>query len=160
MFENVTEIEFAYLAGFIDGEGCFFIGLFNTKSAATGRMNPNYHTLITITNTDKGVIKWIINKFGGTKDNQSRPTRKSKIIRTIYKVCFTGNRLTNLTKRLLPYLIYKRPHAEVMLKMRSTFAEKRGKVFVSEEKKDFRYSCMRELRTLNTRFHGHPLKNL
>jgi len=147
-----------YLAGFIDGEGCFFIGLFKTKSACTGNFNYNYHTILKISNNNYEVLEWIQERFGGSIDKRTKKQklRKNEVI--TYSLEFTGNLLTDLTKELLPHLKIKKRHAEIMIKMRETFPRNRGKAFVSEETKALRYSFMLDLRTLNTRFHGHHLK--
>jgi hypothetical protein len=150
--------DLCYLAGFIDGEGCFFIGLFKTKSKCTGKINFNYHTLLKISNNNYEVLEWIKERFGGSIDKRNRKQRLRQNEVATYSLEFSGNSLTDLTKELLPHLKIKKRHAEVMIKMRETFPRKIGKVFVSEETKLYRYNLMMELRTLNTRFHGHHLK--
>lgn len=155
---NFTHDDLCYLAGFVDGEGCFFIGLFKTKSAATGNINENYHTLLKISNNNYEVLEWIKERFGGSIDkrNKKQKLRDKEFI--TYSLEFSGNSLTDITKLLLPHLKIKKRHAEVMIRMRETFPRNRGKVFVSDETKLYRYSLMIELRSLNTRFHGHHLK--
>lgn len=155
---NFTHDDLCYLAGFVDREGCFFIGLFNTKSAATGNINQNYHTLLKISNNNYEVLQWIQQRFGGSIDkrNKKQKLRENEFI--TYSLEYSGNALTTLSKLLLPHLKVKKRHAEVMIKMRETFPTKRGKAFVSEETKLYRYTLMQELRSLNTRFHGHHLK--
>lgn len=157
-----NETDIAYLAGFIDGEGCFFIGIFDTKSAA-GNVTPNYHTYIKISNTNKEVMQWIAEKFSGTNYQQFKSTdRARKFEKEIHNIQFTGQTLNIILPKILPYLIVKKPHCEIMIKMRSTFVEHRrlSKKSVSREVHDFRYQCFLELRKLNSRFHNHPLKTM
>ena len=146
------------MAGIVDGEGCFFIGLFKTKSAATGNINENYHTLLKISNNNYEVLEWIKGRFGGSIDKRSKKQKLRENEIMTYSLEFSGNSLSDITELLLPHLKVKKRHAEVMIEMRKTFPRKRGKVFVSEETKSFRYSLMCNLRKLNTRFHGHLLK--
>lgn len=159
MFENITETDFAYLAGFIDGEGCFFIGLFQMKSRPDAPSYPNYQTYIKICNTDKYVMDWIAETFHGTNYNQWKSTdRKREFEREIFNIQFTGQTLTQIIPRIFPYLKVKKPHAEIMMKMRETFPTKRGKTFVSEETWKIREELHHALRKINSRFHDHILK--
>jgi len=152
--------DLAYLAGFIDGEGCFFIGLFKTKSAA-GNITPNYHTYIKICNTEGSVMRWIRDTFGGTNYNQWKSTDRKKLNdKEIHNVQITGQNLTDLLPLIYPYLIVKKAHCEIMMKMRKTFPEGKrlSKYENNDEIHNLRYSYMLELRKLNSRFHDHPLK--
>lgn len=154
------QTDLAYLAGFIDGEGCFFIGMFQTKSAA-GNKHPNYHTYIKICNTDSTVMKWIQETFGSTNNNQWKSTdRKKEFDKEIFNAQITGQTLTKLLPLILPYLKVKKAHCEIMIKMRATFPEGRrlSKYDNHEEIHNLRYGYMVELRKLNSRFHNHPLK--
>lgn len=155
----MTETELAYLAGIIDGEGCFFIGLFRTD-ATNGLLN--YHTYIKITNTDKGLIDWIHKKAKATNIQQTRRTRKSLKERDIHHSQIGGQTLDALLPKIYPYLIVKRKQCEIMLKMRSTFVYKRRlqKKEISQEIHDIRYHCYLEMRSLNSRFRDHPVKSL
>ncbi len=154
------DTDLAYLSGFIDGEGCFFIGMFQTKSAA-GNKHPNYHTYIKICNTDSNVMKWIADTFKSTNNNQWKSTdRKREFEKEIHNAQFTGQTLDNLLPLILPYLKVKKAHCEVMIKMRKTFSggKRLPKHLAFEEVHNLRYQCMLELRQLNSRFHQHPLK--
>lgn len=157
-----SETQLAYLAGFIDGEGCFFIGIFDTKSAA-GNIARNYHTYIKICNTDQNVMEWIANTFHATNYQQYKNTdRARKFEKTIHNIQFTGENLNLIMPKIYPYLIVKKKQCEIMMKMRSTFSKERrlSKQSKSKEIHDFRYQCFVELRQLNSRFHEHPLKTI
>lgn len=155
----MTETEIAYLAGIIDGEGCFFIGLFRTK--ATHDLL-NYHTYIKISNTDQNLMKWIKEKANSTNNTQHRCTRISLKERDIYNAQIGGQTLDELLPKIYPYLIVKRKQCEVMMRMRSTFVYKRRlqKKEISHETHDIRYQCYLEMRSLNSRFRDHPVKSL
>jgi hypothetical protein len=160
-----TETELAYLAGFIDGEGCFFIGIFDTKSAS-GNIARNYHTYIKICNTNKEVMQYIAYKFSGTNYCQWKSTdRARKFDKEIHNIQFTGKNLNLILPKILPYLIVKKPHCEIMIKMRSTFMantrlSKRSTLENAQEIHNFRYDCFLQLRKLNSRFHNHILKTI
>ena len=109
----MTDTELAYLAGIIDGEGCFFIGLFRTK--ATKNLL-NYQTYIKISNNEKSLIDWVHEKAGATNIQQDRPTRKSLVNRTCFSSQITGATLDALLPRILPYLVIKRRQCEIMMR--------------------------------------------
>ncbi|HEX4374883.1 MAG TPA: LAGLIDADG family homing endonuclease [Puia sp.] len=155
----MTDTELAYLAGIIDGEGCFFIGLFRTK--ATKNLL-NYHTYIKISNTDKDLMDWIKENAHATNNQQERKTRVSKKERTIYNSQISGETLDDLIPKIYPFLIVKKRHCEIMIRMRSTFTKHRRlqKKEISQEIHDIRYQCYLELRSINSRFRDHPVKTL
>lgn len=154
------DTDLAYLSGFIDGEGCFFIGMFQTKSAA-GNKHPNYHTYIKICNTDANVMRWISETFKSTNNQQWKSTdRKREFEKEIHNAQITGQTLTHLLPLIHPYLKVKQAHCEIMMRMRTTFenGKRISKYNNNEEIHNLRYQCMVELRKLNSRFHNHPLK--
>ena len=155
----MKDTELAYLAGIIDGEGCFFIGLFRTE-ATKNRMN--YHTYIKISNNEKSLIDWVHKKAGATNIQQDRLTRKSGANRACYSSQITGATLDALLPKIFPYLIIKRRQCEIMLRMRNTFTPHRRlqKKEISQEIHDIRYQCYLELRSINSRFRNHPAKSL
>lgn len=155
----MTETDLAYLAGIIDGEGCFFIGLYRTN--ATKNLL-NYHTYIKISNTEKKLMDWIHEKAGSTNNQQERKTRISLKERTIYNCQFTGKILDALLPKIYPYLIVKQRQCEIMIDIRRTFSHGRRlqKKEISKEIHDFRYNCYLELRSINSRFRDHPVKSL
>ncbi len=155
----MKDVELAYLAGIIDGEGCFFIGLFRTK--ATKNLL-NYHTYIKISNNEKSLIDWVHEKAGATNIQQDRKTRKSLVNRQCFSSQITGATLDALLPKIYPYLIIKRRQCEIMMRMRSTFVPHRRlqKKEISQDTHSIRYQCYLELRSINSRFRNHPVKSL
>lgn len=154
------ETDLAYFSGIIDGEGCFFIGLYYIKSNRTAKGCPNYQTFIKISNTDKELIDWIKPRFNGTNQTLTRRTRINEFERDIHSIQIGGKDLDKLLPQIYPHLVIKRKHCEIMIKMRSTFHETRRlqKRETSKEVHEFRYSCYLELRHLNSRYRNHPAK--
>ena len=157
---NVTSLDLSYLAGFIDGEGCFFIGHHKCKSACTGNVYPNYHTILKISNNCKSVLNWILNTFGGriTKFNKNR--LKDRNVFT-YELYMTGNLLTDICELLIPYLKVKKEHAKVMLEMRKTFSRTGscGPVKQCQKVLVKRAKLRENLVNLNSRFKNHLYTN-
>jgi hypothetical protein len=150
---QLKEEQLAYLAGFIDGEGCFFIGRFNTVSLPTRMRYMNYHTILKISNNNLDVLNWISKTFYARTTVHNKKTKDKTRNFITYDCYFTGN-------LLLPFLIIKKPQAEIMLKMRATFPRSGsiGQTKVSQEVLDLRAELHREMHRLNSRFKNHPLK--
>ncbi|MHB1059858.1 MAG: LAGLIDADG family homing endonuclease [Rhodanobacter sp.] len=156
-FSKVTEIDLAYLAGFVDGEGCFYIGHHFHKGAY---QNKHYFvSMLKLSNNCVQVLDWIHTIFGGRIDTQLKKKKDKTRNFITYNVIFTGNQLTDLTDMLIPYLIVKKEQAYVMKKMRSTYPRgSRGNVAVDPEILDIRHSYHRDIQRLNSRFKNHHYK--
>lgn len=105
----LTEGEKGYIAGYLDGEGT--ITLLWKKS----REGHGYSPMVLFTNTNQESMEWIRAKIGGNLI-VFKKVRDNKKWRTLYTLR-TGSvlHIQQLLKMLLPYLIIKRKHAELML---------------------------------------------
>lgn len=107
-------VQWAYLAGLIDGEGSFIIQKTSVeKISKTSRSKtPKYLACFCIGMVDKAPLDLIRDTIGMGKVYEERvPERRS-----IWRIRFAG-RLTLIPfiKQLLPYLIVKKPQAELVL---------------------------------------------
>lgn len=138
-----TREDLIYLAGMIDGDGCFFISK-RTKLSAGGYIQ--YMLKLQIQCISEPFIDSLIDKFGGVKIiNRKKPPR-----RYLYGLEFTGNLLTNLCERLIPFLRLKKPNAENMLEMRRTYNGRGGNIDVPPHILAIRDKCFVRSRELNT----------
>jgi len=113
-----TEIDYARLAAYIDGEGS--IRIYKRKSK--GCTNPNYRMEIRVYNTDVRLVRWCKETFGGSisgarsKGPGCRPE--------LYWVSHTS-----IAEELLvlcrPYLLIKGERADLALAFRKTYSESR-----------------------------------
>lgn len=154
MTDYLSETDFAYLAGIIDGEGCIYIGSHSCNKETGARY---FVTSLQVANTDEGLIDWLYEKFGGLKSVYT-PAQTPKAFRKqpyLWKV--TGPGVEFLSKRILPYIVIKKKQLEVMIKMRNTYnlhPSQRKKVNpngvqpLSKELQEIRYSLMNKLRAL------------
>jgi len=147
--------EIAYLAGIIDGEGCFYLG--HTKQGKYGS-GYQWHSFIKITSCDECLIVWLKNVFGGSKDSRYRYTSKKKFYRPVYNWQASGKMLDYLLPKIKKYLVIKRKQCEVMMKYRIT-SKNIGSKRLPKEVIEKRLLFLSEMRNLNSRFHNHPLKN-
>lgn len=150
-----TSEDIAYLAGIVDGEGCFYIGRVKQGKYGNGYQ---WQCMLKVTSCDEALIMWLENTFGGAKDSRYRWTSKKAFTRPIYNWQATGTMLDYLIPLIYPRLIIKKRHCAVMGKYRST-CENIGSKRLSDHTTELRTTYMTELRNLNSRWHNHPFKN-
>jgi len=150
-----TSTQIAYIAGLIDGEGCFYIGRVKQGKYGSGYQ---WHSLLRITSCDECIIIWLEETFGGSKDSRYRWTSKKAFTRPVYNWQATGPMLDYIMPKILNYLIIKKPQCEVMIKYRLT-SKNIGSKRLPDKVVALRYELLKEIRNLNSRFHNHALKN-
>jgi hypothetical protein len=151
-------IDLAYMAGIVDGEGCFYIGLIPKKSG-DGYVTEHYRGLLKIDNTDHVLIDWLNQTFSGTNSAATRTTSTKAFTREVFSWIATGDRLLDLCEQILPYLVIKRRQCEIMIRFRKTYTAKLGSNKLSKESLAARQLCFEDIRKLNSRFHLHPMRN-
>lgn len=151
---NQTPEQLAYLAGIVDGEGCFYFG--NVKQGRYGN-GTQWHCKLAVTSTDKCLTDWLNDLFGGTKEIRYRYTSKKAFERPIHRWDASGLLLDYICPKILPYLIIKRKQCETMIEIRKTYANIGSKRLPDEIVKK-RSELLLVMRNLNSRFHNHPLK--
>lgn len=154
--KEYTDTQAAYMAGIMDGEGTFYIGNYsgNRKNG-----DKHFQTLIAVASTDKSLIDWLFEIFGGgirkyTPKQMSKNARKE-----VYRWCATSNRMLHICQIILPYLVIKKRQSEIMIEIRSTFNEEqniKGRQHTQNLPKgtlEKRQQLMNELQFLHTRTH-------
>ena len=110
--------QLAYLAGIIDGEGTFYIGKDN-------RNEKSFNSRLYVVNTDERLINWLHNNFGGliySRSSAKNPHWKKKFEWITHK-----SQILPICEAIYPYLVCKKEQADIMIKFRNTFQEKRCK---------------------------------
>jgi len=151
---NQTAEQFAYLAGIVDGEGCFYFGKVKQGKYGNGTQ---WHCKLAVTSCDKCLTDWLNDLFGGTKEQRYRYTSKRAFERPIHRWDASGLMLDYLLPKILPYLIIKRKQCETMIEIRKTYANI-GSQRLPDEIVSRREEFLIIMRNLNSRFHNHPLK--
>jgi len=146
--------ELAYLAGFIDGEGCFYVGQIKQGKYGTGQQ---WHCYLKLTSCDKIAIDWLQEHFSGCSQNRYRWTSLKAFYRPVYSWTIGGEALDYFLPLLQPYFVIKQDHCKVMIQIRKTF-KNRGSQRLSPVTLEIRTNLMKQMRRLNSRFHGHELK--
>ena len=93
----------AYVAGFIDGEGCVSIGVAKKRYVC-----PN----IQVSNTNLTVLKLFKEQFGGSIQNR---LDKRKNRRPSWTWWIAANKALKVLEEVKPFLIIKKPQAEILL---------------------------------------------
>lgn len=103
----ITNTNFAYAAGYIDGDGCFYIG--KTINKKTGRIR--YQSMLIISSTNRFILNEFFQKFGGivrlSDDRLKYPGQKPQ-----YQFIIKGNKALEFTQNIQPYLVEKKRESE------------------------------------------------
>lgn len=137
---GMTELEAAYLAGIIDGDGSLTLS-HRRRNAARGWESIELH--ISISNTNQSLMSHLSQMLGApfysAKDRRNRKWKQHFVISFSAFV-----ELNALLTRIIPYLIVKRRQAEIMLELVKRRLSKEP--YTDEDRK-----LVRELRRLNRR---------
>ena len=121
------ESDWWYLAGYLDGEGCFTVS--NPRSALA---------VVTCTNTHKPTIEWLRDTFGGSIAAPRVPKKANH--RPTYTWNITGQEAIELISKLAPYLKEKARQALLIMKIQDTknqplVGRKVDPIFLEERKR-------------------------
>ncbi len=142
--KHLSRAEMAYLAGIIDGEGSIHIA-----AAKKGRA---WWLAIQVSNTNPKLIDYCMETTGiGHRTRVSPPgNRKPQHTWVLYT-----KQAEELLRVIRPYLVIKRPHADVALAFRAEILPKRGNrrttYSLTEEMLARRRELQQKLRILNHR---------
>jgi hypothetical protein len=135
----------AYLAGIIDGEGSLMLWM-NKKTKVRGQFNLR----VNVSTTDKILMDWLFENFGGTIYEMNAPSRKAKSHwkqQWIWQV--NRPQILQLLKEIYPFLIIKKERCEIAIKFRETFLKRERSL--SKETFDLRFNLYEQMKHLNTR---------
>lgn len=97
----------AYLAGILDGEGTFAVGV----AFAARSVNPSHYFRVSISNCDEGLMAWLAD-IGGTVKRVRHFAN-----RPVLSWSVAGDNAFTFTRAVLPYLRIKRGQAELALRL-------------------------------------------
>jgi hypothetical protein len=113
------ELQIAWAAGFLDGEGCFNL----SKNSGRGCHETTKNAVIHASQIRKAPLERLAELFGGNV-NVMRVNDKGQVI---YQWCLTGSQLVPIIEELLPYLVGKQEEAQAVLDYCKTIGARRGK---------------------------------
>lgn len=119
---KLSDTQIAYLAGFIDGEGCLSI---YKHHRPTG--HGSFNVTVRVTNTDKSIIE-TIQQWTGLGTVRMRSPRKGFLYRkTQWEWTINPSSIRELFPVIMPYLQIKRPLAELITEFLGYKARVRGR---------------------------------
>jgi len=110
---TIKETEKAYIAGFIDGEGC--INIYKREPKRRGRKSYEYALNMLIANTRLEPLKFIMSSYGGHIQKYIDNRGSNRAI--CYHLCLSPRSSQNLLLSIYPYLMIKKPHADIAFKL-------------------------------------------
>ena len=145
----MNKIDLAYAAGIIDGEGN--IGIVKRQWS---KRNDKYHLQVRVAMCDREVPEWFQSHFGGSISIHKRTNPKH---RPVYTWQISHRSCIPMLKAILPYLICKKPQAELGILFQETkhfgggIKGKGGRPAKPEAElalEETRYIQMRQLKTV------------
>jgi len=108
----------AYIAGLVDADG--------TITLTRKHINENRHPVISISNTDRCLLKYVIENVGAGKITAKRTVSKNHTPSYVFAIY--NRQAMNLIRQLKPYLrTYKAARAELILDKCLTLTPRNGK---------------------------------
>lgn len=141
---NLSQLEIAYLAGIMDGEGC--VSIMKSKPLSN-TSSPSHILRITIANTNKDLIDWLGVKMGGCTRRASRANYPSAW-KDSWQWHIEGFKAMEFLCLVEPYLIIKKAQASIGIEFQKKKTLSTGKRLEKEEIL-FRDSFRNRLTTLN-----------
>jgi hypothetical protein len=135
--ETLSEIDWARLAAFIDGEGCIAIAHVANKYTCVR---------IQIVNTDRRLVDWCKDSFGGFTQTRHHKNPKHK---PSYTWTVASRSAGVVIKGCFPYLLLKQEQARVALEFLTTINFSHGKL--TTEDREHREKLRIRMHELNKR---------
>lgn len=143
-----SEIDYARLAAFIDGEGCIDIHKHKQFRKHLGRDYVRLYLRLTIVNTDPRLSAWCKSIFEGC-DYQKRKDWHPRWADSTEWI-ISAQKAAEILRHCLPYFILKREQAEAALRFQESVDTKHntGRGGLAPEIFEFREKCAIELKRL------------
>lgn len=147
-----TELDAAYLAGFVDGEGHIGISLLSTASGT------KRHTLVVVVvNTDQEGLERLQSTWGG--DLRLRTGKRPRQYKPVYVLRWNTAEAKAVLAATRPHMLIKAEQAAIALRFAETLrphGQPGGTVPLTQEEWEYRESLRVELRKLTARGSGEP----
>jgi len=132
--------EFSYLAGYLDGDGCFYIGY----ERSTKRIKRKKVMCIVINSVNECTLKSFKRVFGGSIQLSKKAHDNKK---SLFRYTLRKRNILAFIKKVLPFLVEKKEECEVALK----FSETDYKI-LEEELLD-RMKILKDVSNLVSKYH-------
>jgi hypothetical protein len=149
MTASASEVDWARLASFIDGEGTIYI---NKSARRKATFSPRYFLSVSITNSSPLLMDWLKRIFFGTVylvKNSSPLTKK-----VMMRWQLNERQAQTVLEKCLPYFVVKREQAEIGLAFMRLRSENWSRKKVSDEVLAVRESYRLQIHEANQRSHA------
>lgn len=148
---EISETERSYLAGIIDGEGSIMV-IHHNSNKEFGHKWEYWVLRVLIANTDKRLLDWLLERFGG---GYSIGISKKNTHKDTYQWRVDSKRALPVLMAALPYLILKKEQANLALDMISTH-KLVGRKGHTQETFEKRKALAERIKSLNKRGKPEP----
>lgn len=143
--KQVPTHDLCYFAGVLDSDGCISIAKGNAGIQRT--KNPRYVFTMNITNTNEDLMKWLVQKLGGSYYASYPGTEKHRIT---YRWWLNNGGAIWLLRLVEPLLIVKRKQAKIGIDLLENWKTNQGMGAKTSPKEVFRRErCYQKMRRLN-----------
>ena len=110
---KIKPTEFSYIAGYLDGDGCFYIGEEKNKK----RLSIKHVVSIVVTSVNRAVLDYFKSRFGGSVCLIGKETRNSK---ALYQFSIKKRNVIKIAENILPFLVEKKEECQLAVKFASS----------------------------------------
>lgn len=142
---SIAELNLAYLAGLIDGEGCLAVIRQRNSHCRAGYA---YRCGLRIANSNEPIMDWLVKVVGAGAVKSHLPKMRNSKRQWTWEVW--GDDSANLTRQLLPHFRIKRPQADLLLAFQQGLKSRSGP-YLTPKELAFRETCYHHSRALNQR---------
>lgn len=112
---RIDPLFIAWLAGFIDGEGCFHIARMTAHRKTDGQAYFNYSPMLVISNTDRQPLDEIVATLALGRVQAQRTNGQHVKWKGSFQLHARGPQAQAIALLTLPYLRIKRPQAQALI---------------------------------------------
>lgn len=127
MLKQCSDVDAAYIAGFVDGEGTI-----NVLKTSTGRFQVEF----SVAQISPLPLKFITDRFGGIFYERTVPNRPNS--KPIWKLAYTAKNFDVFIERIYPFLVLKKEKALIAMEMRKILKSSKYKRNISEKENDLK----------------------
>ncbi len=149
---KLSNVEKAYLAGIVDGEGSLYIAR-QEAHGNNGQLKYFYRARVTVANTDIGVLTWLTNTIKVGAFCYPMDSRKEKKgWKDVWQWTLASKAVEEFLEQLLPYLVIKKERATLLIRYRKLI-NTRTHVYaghpLTKKEVDTREQIYKEVKELN-----------
>ena len=147
----MTDAEWAYFAGILDGEGSIYASASVPSKQPSGKVYVCCQTTLTVSNSDRRLIDWIDERLMGNTAEYTPAQTPKNARKKVFKWYCNGENMVAALKGALPFLVVKKRQAELMLELRATFQGGRGSKALTDEERAHREHLVQLIKAENQR---------